>query len=194
MSISANQNLNRWIWSCLQSKSRLTRLNLKTKTSITEERREVKVQKLGYSLLSSRMMRYENKLGGTFEPGRPISFGCRKRILNLYQTGYNASQISQRTCVTKPCVIKLIKQYNTWGSMKPFQKSGKLPQKTTDEVLAFIELQARLKPSIYGREIRRKLINIGEFTNSDAPSVSWINKVIHNKLNMTSKGISELPK
>ena len=139
-------------------------------------------------------MRYENKLGGTFEPGRPISFGCRKRILNLYQTGYNASQISQRTCVTKPCVIKLIKQYNTWGSMKPFQKSGKLPQKTTDEVLAFIELQVRLKPSIYGREIRRKLINIGEFTNSDAPSVSWINKVIHNKLNMTSKGISELPK
>ena len=60
-------------------------------------------------------------------------------------------------------------------------------------MLAYIELQVRLKPSIYGREIRQKLIDIGEFTNVTAPSVSWISKVIHNKLNMTSKVISQLP-
>ncbi|KAI1696943.1 Paired box domain-containing protein [Ditylenchus destructor] len=61
----------------------------------------------------------KNKLGRTYNPGRPLGMVDRRRILHLYQKGFKISHIAKLIGVTHSCVSKIMTRYRRTGSMSP---------------------------------------------------------------------------
>ena len=65
------------------------------------------------------------------------------------------------------------------GSLRPpGMIGGSKPKVATPQVVNKIESYKRENPTIFAREIRDKLIADGVCTNSTAPSVSSINRIL----------------
>ncbi|KAI1715329.1 Paired box domain-containing protein [Ditylenchus destructor] len=61
----------------------------------------------------------KNKLGRTYNPGRPLGMQDRQKILHLYQKGFKISHIAKLIGVTHSCVSKIMTRYRRTGSMHP---------------------------------------------------------------------------
>uniref|UniRef100_A0A914BY56 Paired domain-containing protein n=1 Tax=Acrobeloides nanus TaxID=290746 RepID=A0A914BY56_9BILA len=70
----------------------------------------------------------KNKLGRSYNPGRPLGMADRQRILQLYEKGHKISHIARIIGVTHSCVSKIMTRYRRTGSMHPrsAQQSKKL--------------------------------------------------------------------
>ena len=64
----------------------------------------------------------------------------------------------------------------------------------TDPVLQAIEMFKLEKPSIYASEIQSKLLALGICNVIDVPAVETINAALRNKLKMTWKKLTPIPK
>uniref|UniRef100_A0AC35GCR9 Paired domain-containing protein n=1 Tax=Panagrolaimus sp. PS1159 TaxID=55785 RepID=A0AC35GCR9_9BILA len=77
------------------------------------------------SLLNSAELDYlhnsisKNKLGRSYNPGRPLAMADRARILELYEKGHKISHIARIIGVTHSCVSKIMTRYRRTGSMHP---------------------------------------------------------------------------
>ncbi|KAL3071230.1 hypothetical protein niasHT_035556 [Heterodera trifolii] len=60
-----------------------------------------------------------NKLGRSYNPGRPLGMLDRQKILNLYQRGLKISHIAKVIGVTHSCVSKIMTRYRRTGSIYP---------------------------------------------------------------------------
>uniref|UniRef100_A0A915NW98 Paired domain-containing protein n=1 Tax=Meloidogyne floridensis TaxID=298350 RepID=A0A915NW98_9BILA len=60
-----------------------------------------------------------NKLGRSYNPGRPLGILERQRILELYQRGLKISHIAKIIGVTHSCVSKIMTRYRRTGSIHP---------------------------------------------------------------------------
>nr|CAD2178676.1 unnamed protein product [Meloidogyne enterolobii] len=60
-----------------------------------------------------------NKLGRSYNPGRPLGILERQRILDLYQRGLKISHIAKIIGVTHSCVSKIMTRYRRTGSIHP---------------------------------------------------------------------------
>uniref|UniRef100_A0A914I205 Paired domain-containing protein n=1 Tax=Globodera rostochiensis TaxID=31243 RepID=A0A914I205_GLORO len=60
-----------------------------------------------------------NKLGRSYNPGRPLGMLDRQKILNLYQKGLKISHIAKLIGVTHSCVSKIMTRYRRTGSIYP---------------------------------------------------------------------------
>ena len=63
-----------------------------------------------------------------------------------------------------------------------------------DDILEVIEIWKLQKPSIYTAEIRKRLLMEGICTLCDLPSIDTINKSLRQKVGMTWKKISSVPR
>uniref|UniRef100_A0AC34QVX2 Paired domain-containing protein n=1 Tax=Panagrolaimus sp. JU765 TaxID=591449 RepID=A0AC34QVX2_9BILA len=61
----------------------------------------------------------KNKLGRSYNPGRPLAMADRQKILDLYEKGYKISHIARIIGVTHSCVSKIMTRYRRTGSMFP---------------------------------------------------------------------------
>ncbi|CAD5209110.1 unnamed protein product [Bursaphelenchus okinawaensis] len=61
----------------------------------------------------------KNKLGRSYNPGRPLAMADRQRILDLYKRGHKISHIARMIGVTHSCVSKIMTRYRRTGSMCP---------------------------------------------------------------------------
>ena len=61
----------------------------------------------------------KNKLGRSYNPGRPLGMADRQRILDLYEKGHKISHIARIIGVTHSCVSKIMTRYRRTGSMYP---------------------------------------------------------------------------
>ncbi|KAI6197047.1 Paired box protein Pax-6 [Aphelenchoides besseyi] len=71
----------------------------------------------------------KNKLGRSYNPGRPLAMADRQRILDLYKQGVKISHIARCIGVTHSCVSKLMTRYRRTGSMHP--RSAQIPRKSS---------------------------------------------------------------
>ena len=70
----------------------------------------------------------------------------------------------------------------------PLRRGGRgNPSKLSDNVLETIELFKLMKPSMFGREIRERLLNDGVCDGKNVPALSTVNKGIKIKLYMINK-------
>ncbi|KAF8360850.1 npax-1, partial [Pristionchus pacificus] len=60
-----------------------------------------------------------NKLGRSYNPGRPLAMEDRRRILDLYEQGHKISHIARQIGVTHSCVSKIMSRFRRTGSMQP---------------------------------------------------------------------------
>ena len=69
----------------------------------------------------------------------------------------------------------------------PSRGERRNPSKLSDNVLESIELFKLMKPSMFGREIRERLLNDGVCDGKNVPALSTVNKGIKIKLYMINK-------
>ncbi|GMS82500.1 hypothetical protein PENTCL1PPCAC_30312, partial [Pristionchus entomophagus] len=60
-----------------------------------------------------------NKLGRSYNPGRPLAMEDRRKILDLYEQGHKISHIARQIGVTHSCVSKIMSRFRRTGSMQP---------------------------------------------------------------------------
>ena len=102
-------------------------------------------------------------LGREFRPRTPLRTEIRRRIVDLYLSGEGPRAISRAVRVTHGgmCIIRKYQTY-AYGTYSPFNPEGRgNPSKLSDNVIKSIELFKLMKPSMFGREIRERLLNDG---------------------------------
>ena len=102
-------------------------------------------------------------LGREFRPRKPLSTEIRRRIVDLYLSGEGPRAISRAVRV-KHGGVCIIRKYQTYayGTYSPFNQGGRgNPSKLLENVIKSINLFKLMKPSVFGREIRERLLNDG---------------------------------
>ena len=102
-------------------------------------------------------------LGREFRPRKPLSAEIRRRIVDLYLSGDGPRAVSRAVRVTHGgvCIIRKYQTY-AYGTYSPFNQGGRgNPSKLSENVIKSINLFKLMKPSMFGREIRERLLNDG---------------------------------
>ena len=102
-------------------------------------------------------------LGREFRPRKPLSTEIRRRIVDLYLSGEGPRAVSRAVRVTHGgvCIIRKYQTY-AYGTYSPFNQGGRgNPSKLSENVIKSINLFKLMKPSMFGREIRERLLNDG---------------------------------
>ena len=74
-------------------------------------------------------------------------------------------------------VCRIIRHYQTYGTYFPLRRGERRnPSKLSDNVLESIELFKLIKPSMFGREIRERLLKDGMCDGRNLPALSTVNK------------------
>ena len=131
-----------------------------------------------------------NVLGREFRPGKPLTteIMIRRRIVGLYLSGGGPRAIS-RTVRDTHAGVYIIGHYQTYayGTYSHFNEGGRGNRsKLSDNVVKFIELFKLMKPRMFGREIREKLLSDGVCDGGNLQALSTVNKGIKNKLRIVS--------
>ena len=121
-----------------------------------------------------------NVLGLEFRPGKPLSteIMIRRRIVCLYLSG-DGPRVISRTVRGTHAGVYIIGHYQTYayGTYSPFNEGGRgNPSKLSD----------MMKPSMFGREIRERLLNDGVCDGGKLKALFTVNKGMKNKLRIVS--------
>lgn len=135
-----------------------------------------------------------NSNGGIYDNGRSLPTMYRDRILDLHHDGHGERQIAREAHVSHTFAGNVIKRYNESNTSLRAQRSNYLKPKIDQTVSEYIEVERLVKPSIYGSEIRERLLLDGVVHPTDLPSVSQINKVSQKQHAMTRKRITVVPR
>ena len=118
-----------------------------------------------------------NALDRQFRSGKPLSTEIRRRIVDLYLSGEGPREISPTVRVTYGGVCRIIRHYQTYGTYFPLSRGGRRnPSELSDNVLEAIELFKLMKPNMFGREIRERVLNDGVCYERNLPALSTVNK------------------
>ena len=96
-----------------------------------------------------------------------------------HHDGLGERQISREVRVTHTYVEKVIKRYDESNTDLRAQRSQFVKPKVDQTASEYIECCRLMNPSIYGSEIRQRLLLDGVVHPVDIPSVSQINRVSH---------------
>ena len=123
-----------------------------------------------------------NALDLEFRPGKPLSTEIRRRIV----VREGPRKISPT--VRYGGVCRIIRHYQTYGTYFPLSQEGRRnPSKLSDNGLESIALFKLMKPSMFGRETRERLLNDGVCDGRNLPVLSTVNKGIKIKLHIINK-------
>lgn len=121
----------------------------------------------------------QNINGGIYDNGRSLPTMYRDRILDLHHDGLGERQIAREVRVRHTYVGKVIKRYDESNTDLGGQRSHFAKPKVDQTASEHIECCKLMNPSIYGSEIRQRLLLDGVVHPVDIPSVSQINRVSH---------------
>jgi len=118
----------------------------------------------------------------------------RDRILDLHLDRLSERRIAQEVCASRTYVGEVIKRYDESNRDLRAQRSHFVKPKIDQTVSEYIECCRLMSPSIYGSEIRQRLLLDGVVHPVDLPSVSQINRVSHTQHAMRRKRITVVPR
>ena len=118
----------------------------------------------------------------------------RDRILDRHHDGLSERKIARVVLVSHTYVGIVIKRYDRSNTGLGAQRSHFVKPKVDQTVSEYIECCRLMNPSIYGSEIRQRLLLDGVVHPVDIPSVSQINRVSHTQHIMTRKRIIVVPR
>ena len=136
----------------------------------------------------------QNINGGIYDNGRSLPTMYRDRILDLHHDRLGERQIAREFRVSHTYVGKVIKRYDESNTDLRAQRSHFVKPKVDQTASEYIECCRLMNPSIYGSEIRQRLLLDGVVHPADIPSVSQINRVSHTQHAMTRKRITVVPR
>ena len=125
-----------------------------------------------------------------YQPGKPLPLDLRQVILDNLYAGYGVTEISNHLCVAKSSVVNIRNHHSRYGTVRPFDQGGTVPQKLTDDVLEVIEVWKLQKPSTYAHEISNRLVKEQICDQNNVPAPRTIQEGIRDKLGMTHKKIT----
>ena len=117
----------------------------------------------------------QNMNGGIYDNGRSLPTMYRDRILDLHHDGLSERQIAREVRVSHTYVGEVIKRYDESNIGLRAQRSHFVKPKVDQTVSEYIECCRLMNPSIYGSEIRQRLLLDGVVHPVDIPSVSTCN-------------------
>ena len=93
-----------------------------------------------------------------------------------------------------PCTVrKIIRHFQSYGTVSAFSRGGSDPRKVTEDVLQCIEIWKLQKPATYARGIPSKLLLEGICDGFIIPFVPLITRRQWGKFGMTQKKICQIP-
>ena len=87
-----------------------------------------------------KKMAAKNLHGRNYEPGKPLSEQFRGEIVNMFNRGFSKKQISRDLQVAPRTVRKIIRHFQSYGTVSAFSRGGSDPRKVTEDVLQCIEI------------------------------------------------------
>jgi hypothetical protein len=140
-------------------------------------------------------MMKRNEFGRLYVNGTALDEATRARVIDLFVQGSTFTQISEKCGVSKSACWKLVKTFQATGSVTTTanMNPNEGARKATCDVIQYVDYMKRKTPTIYGREIRQNLIDIGTYTCQNVPSVRTINRIVKRDLGMTRKIIQSVP-
>uniref|UniRef100_A0A914XE41 Paired domain-containing protein n=1 Tax=Plectus sambesii TaxID=2011161 RepID=A0A914XE41_9BILA len=121
-------------------------------------------------------MRRINRFGRTYVCGRPLSINIRKAICELYQSGWKPCAIATALNVTHGCVSKIVKRYQTTGTVEARKIGGSHPRKSLPAVVNAIIKYKTEQPTLRTWELRDRLLTDGLCDSTTLPTTSSINR------------------
>ena len=121
----------------------------------------------------------QNINGGIYDNGRSLPTMYRDRILDLHHDGLGERHIAREVRVGHTYVGKVIKRYDESNTDLRAQRSHFAKPEVDQTASEYIECCRLMNPSIYGSEIRQRLLLDGVVHPVDIPSVSQMNRVSH---------------
>ena len=97
------------------------------------------------------------------------------KILDLKSS--SEKRLFRNLMLTYGGVCRIIRHYQMYGTYFLLRRGeGRNPSKLSDNVLESIELFKLMKPSMFGREIRERLLNDGVCDGRNLPALPTVNK------------------
>ncbi|KAM7435727.1 hypothetical protein ABFA07_014385 [Porites harrisoni] len=134
-----------------------------------------------------------NANGGLYDNGRALPSLVRERILDLNHQGLGQRAIAREVRTSHTFVKKVTSSYNVTNSSIRTPRTNFLEPKIDANVLEYIEVQKRIKPSTYASEIQQRLLLDGVVHPNDLPGTSQINRRLRQDLMFSKKKLTVCP-
>ncbi|XP_078363710.1 uncharacterized protein LOC144647905 [Oculina patagonica] len=129
----------------------------------------------------------ENADGRIYDNGRARPALVRERILDLNHQGLGQRAIAREVRTSHTFVQKVITNNDVTNSSIRTPRANFPAPKIDANVLEYIEVQKRMKPSTYVSEIQNRLLLDGVIHPNDLPETSQINRRLRQDLMFSKK-------
>ena len=127
--------------------------------------------------------------------GKPLPDIVRHQVIRLHLQGRSQRSIASVLDISKSSVGNIISNYRETGDVKtPNSHKCRIRerQKLNIETMKAVEFYKIRKPSIYSREIQKKLLDDNVCTNENLPSARYINMGLK-EIGYTYKKLTSVP-
>ena len=134
-----------------------------------------------------------NAKGGLYDNGRALPSLLRERILDLSHQSLGQRAIAREVRISHTFEKKATSSYNVINSSIRTPRTNFPEPKIDLNVLKYIEVQKRIKPSTYASEIQQRLLLDGVIHPNDLPRTSQINRRPRQDLMFSKKKLTVCP-
>ena len=146
-----------------------------------------------YFISTANIQLRVNANGGLYDNGRALPSLVRERILDLNHQGLGQRAIAREVKTSHTFVKKVIRSYDVTNSSIRIPRANFAERKIDINVLEYIEVQKRMKPSTYASEIQNRLLLDGVVHPNDLPGTSQINRRLREDLMFSKKKLTVCP-
>ena len=128
-----------------------------------------------------------------YNNGRYYPRLLQEQVLDMIHSGISQRMTLTELKTSRYFVQNVLADYDRTGCSLPHMKVQPERRVITPDVMASIEIEKLMKPSIYSAELRDRLLLDGIAHPWNLPSRSTILKCVRNDLFMTKKRIQQIP-
>ena len=134
-----------------------------------------------------------NANGGLYNNGRALPSLIHEQILDLSHQGLGQRAIAREVRTSHAFVKKVTSSCNVTNSSICTLQTNFPEPKIDANILEYIEVQKRIKPSTYTSEIQQRLLLDGVIHPNDLPATSQINRRLRQELMFSKKKLMVCP-
>lgn len=134
---------------------------------------------------------HKSKLGRFYGKGKKLETSIRYEIIDKYGEGKSVESIATELKLDPRTVLKTVREYMDTGHVECSGRTTGAPTVVANEtVVQTIEYYLFRKPSLYLKEIQDMLVKDGVCQVDNVPCISYIQKIIKNRLGFSRKKLT----